>query len=407
MHRHLTENQFVSSARLVSPVQIAIGQRREAHIASASDQMPTSMDPSTVHDGLLQLEDEEGRSMDKAVWGILLVLFIVIGLANIVGNVCTLVAFIRDTKLRVVSNFYICNLAITDLVVGLTSIPIYSVYTLSGYHWSLGRTACKVWLVVDYLLCAESSLTIILISLDRLLMVKLGPGPYQRHITPNRTVAVLMISWTLAFLLYGPAIIGTDIWRGFSTVEDGNCDVEFSDIFLYVVIACILEFCIPLLFISISNAALYWDIHKRAMSFKTSIPDTVHPKDSDASILRDMRNLKRDRKAARTLFLLVFAFMVCWSPYSLTTIFYSICGNSCVDFHMYELFTWLLWLNSSLNPYLYAYSNIRIRDHFKRYLFPCEESKPRLRRRVYVVSKKHPEKDARLSNVHSTSFARI
>jgi hypothetical protein len=85
-----------------------------------------------------------------------------------------------------------------------------------------------------------------------------------------------------------------------------------------------------------------------------------------------------------------------------------VCGESCVNFHMYELFTWLLWINSSLNPYLYAYSNIRIRKHFKRYLFSCGPPQPVFKRRVYAVSKRHANLGAPESRgLESTSFARI
>ncbi|ELT95143.1 hypothetical protein CAPTEDRAFT_120361 [Capitella teleta] len=322
------------------------------------------------------------------MWVVLLLLFIAIGLTNIIGNTITLIAFVKDSKLQQVSNFYIFNLAIADLLVGLSSVPVYAVYTLSNYHWGMGNVACKIWLFFDYLLCAESSLTIILISLDRFLMVHLGPGTYQKHVTPNRTIGALAVSWVCAFLLYGPAIIGTDLWRGYTTVKTGDCDVEFSDMFTYVVITCVLEFCVPLVLVSTFNCLLYLNIHKRSKRLHNHNSPTDISKLDNAETLRRMRNLRRDRKAARVLFILVIAFFVCWSPYSLTTIFYSVCGDSCVNFDMYELFTWLLWINSSLNPYLYAYANTRIRKHFRRYLFPCGTPKPVFQRRVYAVSKR-------------------
>lgn len=98
----------------------------------------------------------------------------IIFILNLIGNILTLVAFSKDAKLRTVHNYYICNLAISDLAVGLSSIPFYGIYTVMDYHWPFSYTFCKLWLVVDFWICAQSSLTVILISYDRLQMVTKG-----------------------------------------------------------------------------------------------------------------------------------------------------------------------------------------------------------------------------------------
>ncbi|KAJ0058693.1 hypothetical protein NL108_000417, partial [Boleophthalmus pectinirostris] len=49
-------------------------------------------------------------------------------------------------------------------------IPVYIPYTLTG-RWTLGRGLCKLWLVMDYLLCSASAFNIVLISYDRFLSV--------------------------------------------------------------------------------------------------------------------------------------------------------------------------------------------------------------------------------------------
>ncbi len=45
-------------------------------------------------------------------------------------------------------------------------IPVYIPYVLTG-EWRLGRGLCKLWLVVDYMLCTASVFNIVLISFDR------------------------------------------------------------------------------------------------------------------------------------------------------------------------------------------------------------------------------------------------
>lgn len=53
---------------------------------------------------------------------------------------------------------------------GAFCIPVYIPYSLTG-RWMLGKGLCKVWLVVDYLLCSASVFNIVLISYDRFLSV--------------------------------------------------------------------------------------------------------------------------------------------------------------------------------------------------------------------------------------------
>lgn len=49
-------------------------------------------------------------------------------------------------------------------------IPLYIPYVLTG-EWRLGRGLCKLWLVVDYLVCTASVFNIVLISFDRFISV--------------------------------------------------------------------------------------------------------------------------------------------------------------------------------------------------------------------------------------------
>ena len=68
--------------------------------------------------------------------------------------------------------------------------------------------------------------------------------------------------------------------------------------------------------------------------------------------ISDLR-IKRDRKAARSLFILVFVFLIFLFPYVIcataTTAGWKISPN------ISQISFWLLWMNSTFNPFLYPF----------------------------------------------------
>ncbi|KAK7495301.1 hypothetical protein BaRGS_00013483 [Batillaria attramentaria] len=75
------------------------------------------------------------------------------------------------------------------------------------------------------------------------------------------------------------------------------------------------------------------------------------------------RSVRKDLKAAKALFTFVFAFLCCWTPYTIATVIVSFC-DACVNEDLYEFFIWLLWAKAAINPFLYAANNARFRMNF-------------------------------------------
>lgn len=61
-------------------------------------------------------------------------------------------------------------MCVSFISTGVFCIPLYIPYALTG-TWHFGRGLCKLWLVMDYLLCTASVFNIVLISYDRFLSV--------------------------------------------------------------------------------------------------------------------------------------------------------------------------------------------------------------------------------------------
>ncbi|XP_065525420.1 histamine H3 receptor-like [Lathamus discolor] len=350
-------------------------------------------------------------------------LMVLLALVTILGNALVILAFIMDRNLRHRSNYYFLNLAVSDFAVGVFCIPLYIPYALTG-TWHLGRGLCKTWLVMDYLLCSASVFNIVLISYDRFLSVtKAVSYRAQQGITSNPVIKMVAI-WVFAFLLYCPAILFWEPVAGHSVVPADQCHAEFFSNWLFLLCASTLEFFVPLLLVTYFNVHIFHNIQRRqrggstqgcehsrtsSLSWRSCLvpsPGASSPpseaEDSNSSLTRPWRaavetncssptqtsstalkkdfsvsscsrsgsKLQQDKRIAKSLAIIVCVFAICWAPYTLLMIIRGACQSECIHKSLYEITFWLLWLNSSLNPFLYPLCHMRFRMAFMKILCP-------------------------------------
>uniref|UniRef100_A0A8C6V9B7 Muscarinic acetylcholine receptor n=1 Tax=Naja naja TaxID=35670 RepID=A0A8C6V9B7_NAJNA len=166
------------------------------------------------HDGAKAQGEDHLSGQFSTTWTIALaVLMALLIVATVVGNALVMLAFVVDSSLRTQNNYFLLNLAISDFLVGAFCIPLYIPYVLTG-RWAFGKSFCKLWLVMDYLLCTTSVFNIVLISYDRFLSVTRAVSYRAQQGDTKRAVFKMAMVWVLAFLLYGPAIISWEYISG-------------------------------------------------------------------------------------------------------------------------------------------------------------------------------------------------
>ncbi|NXB00268.1 HRH3 protein, partial [Cnemophilus loriae] len=344
-------------------------------------------------------------------------LMVLLCLVTILGNMLVILAFIMDRNLRHRSNYFFLNLAVSDFAVGVFCMPLYIPYSLTG-KWRLGRGICKLWLVMDYLLCTASVFNIVLISYDRFLSVtKAVSYRAQQGIMSSPAIEMVAI-WVFAFLLYCPAILFWEHVAGHSVVPADQCYAEFFDNWYFLLCASTLEFFVPLLLVTYFNMHIFHNIQRRqrhgsvqdcepprssSLSWRfcglprpgasspsggqkekeaeDSVSPSMRPKKeslvtdcsspprdnsvspendfSVSSCAKTRSKLQRDKKIAKSLAIIVCVFAICWAPYSLLMIIRGACQGKCIHNSLYEATFWLLWINSSLNPFLYPLCHMR------------------------------------------------
>ncbi|KAJ8343672.1 hypothetical protein SKAU_G00310010 [Synaphobranchus kaupii] len=182
--------------------------------------------------------------------------------ATVLGNALVILAFAVEKSLRTQGNIFFLNLAVADFLVGGFCIPVYIPYVLTG-EWRLGRGLCKLWLVVDYLLCTASVFNIVLISFDRFQSVTSAMSDRcQKGVTREALLKMASV-WLAAFLLYGPAIISWEHIVGGSVVPDGACYAEFYYNWYFLMTASTVEFFTPFISVAYFNISIYINIRKR------------------------------------------------------------------------------------------------------------------------------------------------
>ncbi|XP_037699915.1 5-hydroxytryptamine receptor 1B [Choloepus didactylus] len=341
-------------------------------------------------------------------WKVLLIMLLaLITLATTLSNAFVIATVYRTRKLHTPANYLIASLAVTDLLVSILVMPISTMYTVTG-RWTLGQVVCDLWLSSDITCCTASILHLCVIALDRYWAIT-DAVEYSAKRTPKRAAVMIVLVWVFSISISLPPFF----WRQAKAEEEVSDCVVNTDHVLYTVYSTVGAFYFPTLLLIALYGRIYVEARSRILkqtpnktgkrltraqlitdspgstssvtSINSRAPELpsesgspvyvnqVKVRVSDALLEKKKLMAARERKATKTLGIILGAFIVCWLPFFIISLVLPICKDACW-FHLaiFDFFTWLGYLNSLINPIIYTMSNEDFKQAFHKLIrFKC------------------------------------
>ncbi|XP_008418303.1 alpha-1A adrenergic receptor [Poecilia reticulata] len=306
-----------------------------------------------------------------ALLGLVLGAFIVFA---IVGNILVILSVVCNRHLRTPTNYFILNLAMADLLLGTTVLPVSATLEILDY-WVFGRIFCDIWAALDVLCCTASIMSLCVISIDRYIGVSY-PLQYPGIVTEKRALLAMLGVWVLSVVISIGPLFG---WKQPPAPDDTVCLITEEP--FYALFSSLGSFYIPLAVIlamycrvyivakrttknleagvmreRMNTSELTLRIHKGSQVHEDpGAPGTGKGRAHQARSSLTVKLLKfsREKKAAKTLGVVVGMFVLCWLPFFLALPIGSFNVHLRPPETLFKVIFWLGYFNSCLNPIIY------------------------------------------------------
>lgn len=242
---------------------------------------------------------------------------------SIVGNTLVLASILRTPSLRSPSTVLLCSLAASDLTVGLVVQPLYIIFKLTA-----NLTVYKALSIMAAAGTGVSLLVMTAISVDRLLALHYHMR-YPSHMTTHRAMYTSVTLWLIMCLL--------------------------SMLFLWKMSAYYLTAAIIIVICLLVSTGCYIRIYQVVRQHRLKI----HAQRQAVEILNSRADQERIIKSALNTFIYYIVMILCYLPLFISMLILSITPNHWT--HIWGLTDTLVFMNSSINPFLYCWRICELR----------------------------------------------
>ncbi|CAH2301449.1 neuropeptide FF receptor 2 [Pelobates cultripes] len=293
-----------------------------------------------------------------------LLIFILCMLGN--GVVCFIV--LSSKHMRTVTNLFILNLAVSDLLVGIFCMPTTLLDNIIA-GWPFGNTVCKMSGMVQGISVSASVFTLVAIAVDRFRCIVY---PFKQKLTISTAVVIIAVIWVLAIAIMCPTAVMSHVKedKHFRVVLSGSnqtnpiqwCREDWPNPQMRKIYTTVLFsniYLAPLSLIVIMYARIGITLFKSEINIENK-----NHQQQRHSVSR------RKRKVIKMLIIIALLFILSWLPLW-TIMMLSDYANltehqyQVINIYVYPFAHWLAFFNSSINPIIYGFFNENFRRGFQ------------------------------------------
>lgn len=294
---------------------------------------------------------------DNAVQVAFFMVYTSIFVLGIFGNVLVCYVVFRNKAMQTVTNLFITNLALSDILLCVLAVPFTPLYTFLG-EWMFGRVICHLVTYAQGISVYISTLTLTSIAIDRYFVIIY---PFQPRMKLTTCICIIIVIWIFSMLVTLPYGIymklitdpSDDVNRYFCDESWPSEDWRRT----FSGITTMMQFLIPFLIMAFCYVCVSIKLNDRARS-----------KPGSQSSSSEMKDRKRKRRTNRMLIAMVVVFLISWLPLNAVNIVNDFYQQ--VDDWPYYYFTFFIthaiaMSSTCYNPFLYAWLNENFRKEFK------------------------------------------
>ncbi|KAK4474098.1 hypothetical protein MN116_003405 [Schistosoma mekongi] len=298
---------------------------------------------------------------------LIITLYSFITLMGVTGNLLVVWVVLRVKLLQTITNIFIANLAVSDILMSLVATP-FTPLSLYMSNWTLPEAVCKLLPTTMGVSVYVSTLTSMAIALDRFFVIV---HPFLPRMKIWLCFIIIFTVWIIAVLISMPLAVyqqkHKDPINNVSSCRENWPKESSREVF--TIVSFVLQFVIPCSIISVCYFRISLLLRAR-LHTQIGSGTKTH--------MKEEREIKRKRRTNTMLIAMVIIFVICWIPLNILWMVMDVHSEEQINdvqnsknFSLIFFVCHLLAMSSAVyNPFLYAWMNSNFRKEFHRIL-PC------------------------------------